>query len=45
MPLIFFIKKIMLPFVSERADKSDIVQRKSVEDGRINQGFAAKGNR
>jgi hypothetical protein len=32
----------MLHFVSERVDKSDVVQRKSIEDGRINQGFAAK---
>ncbi|PNF21716.1 hypothetical protein B7P43_G10362, partial [Cryptotermes secundus] len=37
------VEKVLLR--AERADKSDIVQRKSVEDGRINQGFAAKDNR
>jgi hypothetical protein len=39
-----FITKLMLHFVSEKADEAHVVQRNSIEEGRKNRGFEAKDN-
>jgi hypothetical protein len=39
-----FVTELALCFVSEKIDTSDIAAKKSIEEGRINNGFAVKDN-